>query len=292
MEYKDWLILVTIHKERNISKAAERLYTTQPALTYRLQHLEKEFGTAIVSRSKKGVEFTTQGEYLVQYAKKMLIELEKTKDYVNNMGNAVTGSLRLGASSVIARYKLPPILKDFLEFYPDVEINLKTGWSVDINHMLHKEEVHLGIVRGDYPWHGQKSFISEETICIASKKEINFEDLPKLPRINYGTDQTLLNLIQSWWQETFNVPPSITMEVDRIDTCKEMVLHFLGYAILPSVCLSEGENLYIYKLHSKDNKPITRKTWLIYRESSLQLSMVKAFVDFMENNTKPILPAR
>ncbi|WP_134704594.1 LysR family transcriptional regulator [Ammoniphilus sp. YIM 78166] len=287
MEYKDWLMLVTIHQERNITKAAERLYTTQPALTYRLQHLEKMFGTAIVMRSKKGVEFTSQGEYLVQYAKKMLVELEKTKDYVNNMDQTVKGSLRLGVSSVFARYKLPSVLKNFLAFYPDVDINLKTGWSVEINHMLHKEEVHLGIVRGDYAWHGEKSLLCEETLCIASTKEIRLEELPQLPRINYGTDQTLMNLIQDWWQDSYKDPPSITMDVDRIDTCKEMVLHGLGYAILPSICLENDDHLHIYKLRSKNNTLITRKTWLIYRESSLQLSIVKAFVEFMEKNAKP-----
>ncbi|MED3563830.1 LysR substrate-binding domain-containing protein [Bacillus xiapuensis] len=73
------------------------------------------------------------------------------------------------------------------------------------------------------------------------------------------------------------------MEADRIDTCKEMVLMGLGYAILPAMCLKEEDDIHKIKLAKKNNKPLTRKTWLLYRERSLSLSAVNAFVTFLKD---------
>ncbi|SER70628.1 LysR family transcriptional regulator [Psychrobacillus sp. OK032] len=284
MDEKDWHILTTLHEEKNITKSAQRLYISQPALTYRLQQLEKEFDTKIVSRGKKGVEFTVKGEFLVQYAHDMIQQLRKTKEHILNMDNTVKGTLRLAVSGLFARYELPSLLKEFLAVYPDVEVNLKTGWSSDIHQLLHKEESHLGIVRGDYNWKENKILLREEKICIASSKKIEFKDLPFLPRVNYQTDQSLKNTIENWWQETYTVPPMISMEVDRIDTCKELVLNGLGYAILPEICIKHDEELYIAPILLNENKYLLRNTWIFYRDVTLELAQVKAFIDFLNDS--------
>ncbi|WP_017437650.1 LysR family transcriptional regulator [Saccharococcus caldoxylosilyticus] len=286
MDEKDWIILQTIYEDRNITKASERLYISQPSLTYRIKQLEKEFGVKILSRGKKGVEFTIHGEYLVQYANNMLSILKKVKEQLSNMDDKVKGTLRLGVSRIYARYELPNILSRFLKEYPEVDINLKTGFSLEIHQMLNKEEVHVGIVRGNYGWEGPKILIGEEKIYVVSKNPINLNYLPNLPRINYTTDPSLKDLIDTWWKESFDVPPNITMEVDLIDTCREMVIHGLGYAILPGICVKGLDNLYKYEIYSKNNKDFSRKTWLIFRNTSLDLSKVSAFVDFMQREHK------
>lgn len=284
MDEKDWIILQTIHKERNITKASEQLYISQPALTYRIKQLEEKFGVIILIRGKKGVEFTTEGEYLFQYATKMQIELRKTKEYLENLGNKLKGTLRLGVTSVFARYELPEILSSFLEEYPDVEIVLKTGWSFDINQMLQKEEAHVGIIRGNHNWQGQKYLLDDEKIFIVSKHPLNLDELPRLRRINYKTDRSLKSLIDNWWEEKFDAPPNTTMELDRIETCREMVIKGLGYAILPNICLKGLDHLHTYEISS--NNDFTRKTWLTYREASLELSIVRAFVEFMKKRAE------
>ncbi|MEW9670528.1 LysR family transcriptional regulator [Ammoniphilus sp. 3BR4] len=280
MEEKDWNMLITIHEERSISKAAERLYITQPSLTYRLQQIEKEFDTKIVTRGKKGVEFTTQGEYLVQFAKEMIFKLRTAKEFISNLDDRVKGKLRLGVSRNFARYNLSSLLKGFHDQYPEVDIHLKTGWSSEIIHMLYKEEVHIGIVRGDYRWQEQKYLMSEDCVCIVSKEELSLDQLPMLPRINFDTDQSLKTLIDNWWRETFTRPPTITMEVDHIETCKQLVISGLGYAILPGMSILKEDNLFSYKLKTNENEPILRKTWMIYRDHSLDLNTVNSFVDF------------
>ncbi|RBW68625.1 LysR family transcriptional regulator [Bacillus taeanensis] len=281
MENKDWHLLEILYETRNITKAAEQLYISQPALTYRLKQLEKEFNTTIVTRGKRGVEFTSQGEYLVKYAKEMIYLSQKTKEYIENMNENVSGTLRLAVCTIYARYELPKILRKFHEKYPQIEINVRSGWSSEIHQMVHKGEVHIGIIRGNYQWNDHKYLLKDDILCLVSKNETAMEDLPNLPQISYETDQTLKGLIQQWWNENYTVPPFVSMEVDRIETCKEMVLNGLGYGVFPDICLQDVDPNNIRQLYA-NNKPITRSTWMIYRNSYLELSVVKAFVDFLK----------
>lgn len=282
MEDRDWHILKTIYEVKNMTKAAQALHVSQPALSYRLQQLETDFKTQIVYRSKKGVEFTAQGEYLANYATNMINELRKTKEAIKNMEDKVQGTLRLGVSRNFARYQLPPLLSKFLSLYPDVKIQLKTGFSSEITSLTYKEEFHIGIIRGDNNWNEQTLLLTQEPICIVSKFEINMDDLPSLPRIHYLTDPSLQTVINQWWQGKFIHPSAISMEVDRIDTCKEMVKNGLGYAIVPKACLTKDDHLYQINLTNEDNKEILRDTWVIYRNSSLDLNMIRAFINFIK----------
>ena len=287
MDEKDWNMLVTLFEERNITKAAQKLFISQPALTYRIKQLETEFKTNLIARGKKGIEFTVKGEYLVQYSKDMLNQLRKAKEHVSSLDKEVKGTLRLGASGLFARYQLPVLLKNFLNLYPDVEISLKTGWSSNIIQMIQKEEAHVGIVRGPYDWNENKVLFQKEKIFIVSSKKIDVKDLPFHQRVNYMTDQSLRDVIDNWWQETFTVPPNVSMEVDRIETCKELVLNGLGYAILPEICIKGDDPLYKEPIVLNNNSFLQRETWIFYRDVTLELSQVKAFIDFLIENKQP-----
>lgn len=123
----------------------------------------------------------------------------------------------------------------------------------------------------------------EETICIASKEKIEVRDLPSLPRIDYRTDALLKTMIENWWRDNFSGPPLVGMEVDKGDTCKEMVRNGLGYGILPSVLLEKDQSLHQMDLKDKQGNPLIRNTWMLYHEKSLELKLVKAFVEFVKD---------
>ncbi|OPG17360.1 LysR family transcriptional regulator [Ferroacidibacillus organovorans] len=284
MDEKDWRLIEMLSSEKSITGAAQRLYVTQPSLTYRIQQIEQMFGAKILIRRKTGIEFTAEGELIACYARQSLRELQKIKDRVANTGSNVRGILRLGVSSIFAHYRLPELLKVFLQHYPDVEINVKTGWSTEILQSVYREEVHIGIIRGDFQWPEHRHRLYYEPIHIVSKREVDLAVLPKLPRIQYKTDLPLKNMIDSWWQSTYkSLAPRTTMEVDNIQTCKELVKMDLGYAILPGICLQETDHLKIHPLQSSDRKILYRNTWLLCRDSLLELSAIRAFVDFSSN---------
>ncbi len=292
MEERDWLILKILFQQKNITKTAQHLFISQPALTNRLRQIEEEFKVTIVHRGRRGVHFTPQGEYLANCADDILLKLRKTRENVLNMSDTVSGVLRIGTSRYIAKYKLPHILRAFSSLYPEVSYKLITGWSRDIHHYVYNEEVHVGFFRGDYLWQDAKHLLFEDELCITSKNPFKLEDLPKLPRIFYQTDNLYKTIIDNWWNENFSLPPSMSMEVDQLDTCKEMVVNGFGYAIIPSSILNGIDNLYKIGITKKNGEPILQRAWMVYHQESTEINVVKAFVEFVSSydfgNTRQI----
>src|SRR4051794_23654128 len=129
MDDRDWLILHTLFREKNITRAGQSLFIAQPTLTKRLKQIETEFGVKIVDRGIKGVQFTPEGEYLAKRAEEVLNTFREIKEEIDNLNDNVSGTLRLGVSNFISKYKLPVLLKIFKERYPDVEFKVDTGYS-------------------------------------------------------------------------------------------------------------------------------------------------------------------
>ena len=287
MDYRDWEILKILYSQKNITKAARLLFITQPALTNRLKHMQEELGVKIVTRESRGVHFTPQGEYLVHCADGILAQYNQIKEHVRNMSNdasnEVVGTLKLGVSNFFANYELPHILKLFKSEYPHVEFKVITGWSKDVTQLIHNKDVHIGFVRGDYSGRGlKKHLLFEETVSVASREAIDIADLPHLPRIDYSGDYLLKSLIDNWWAKNYTQPPLISVEVDQVDTCKEMVKSGLGYGILSSRVLKDIEELYKIDLTDSNGDPILRKTWMYYHKESLEWNVVKVFVNFIK----------
>ncbi|AIF50760.1 LysR family transcriptional regulator [Pelosinus sp. UFO1] len=282
MEDRDWMILQVLHEKKNITKTAQALFISQPALTARLRQIEKEFGITIVHRTSKGVRFTPQGEFLARSSAEVLLKLRKIQEQVLNLDGTVTGTLRLGASSYFTMWTLPPLLKLFKQQNPQVEFKVLTTWSKDIFNLVYNQEVHIGFVSSDYGWSSHKHLLFEEPIYVASRDEVTLKDLPTLPRINYQSDGLIKAKIDKWWRENFSQPPTISMEVDKLATCKEMIKHGLGYAIMPGRILQDVDTLHKIMLTDQEKKPILRASWMIHNEEALEMTVLKKFIDFVQ----------
>ena len=288
MEEKDWLILQTVFEEKNITKAAHRLYMAQTTLTYRLQQIEKEFDILLFIRGRRGVEFTAQGELLVKYAQEMLVKLRETKDTLLKLEGKVSGTLKLAVTKSFAFYKLPALLRDFRRQYPNVDFTVTTGSNLDLTHSLHRQETHVAIVRGIQHWPDEKEIIANETICVIAKEKVGLHDLPAMPRIDYEPKPSLNIVIDNWWRENFTTPPFISMTVDNVEVAKRMVKNDLGYTIAPSSVFDPNDGLYKWNLTTPDSEPIMWKTWILYRKELMRLPAVRGFVEFMKNRQENI----
>lgn len=281
MNHKDWLILKVLHEEKNITKSAEKLFITQPALTYRIKSIEKELEVKILHRTKQGIKFTYEGEYLVQYAEKVIQDFQKLKDHIKNMMDYDEGIIRLGVSQNFARYMLPDILSEFLSIYNKVQFNVITSWSQSILKLIEKDKINIAIMRGDNFGNYEKILLTKEPICIVNKEGIDLSNLPSLPRINFKTDPELQKILDKWWNENYSSPAHTTMEVDNIETCMKLVNKGLGYAIIPSIGLKEYNHLNKLIIKDKNNKKLLRETWLLYKSTDLEYPIIKKFIDFI-----------
>lgn len=281
MDVQDWKMLDTLYETENITQAAEKLFVSQPTLTSRIKRLEKQFNVPIIIRKRRGITFTPEGEELVHYAKRMLREERAITEKINNMQNEVAGTIRVGVSNFFALNKMPKLLRLFKEKYPNVEFQVVTGWSSEMHRHLLNHDVHISFIKGNYPWKGVKEVLYEEEICVAAPWEFEWEELPKLPRIDYFTDGLMKQIVDEWWFRNYNENPYINIQVNQVETCKEMVINGLGYAILANLVVEPYPELYTKPIRNSNGEKITRKTSMYYHKDSLKLNVVKAFIHFV-----------
>lgn len=284
LKNQDWEILYELYRHNNVTKTAKVMNLSQPALTRRLKQIEEEFQVKVVYRSKQGVHFTPEGEYLAKSAETVLKEYEKTKEQLWNMNDELVGTLKIGVANFLTSFMLFDFINSFKKLHPNVDFKITTGWSQDMYNLVYNNDVHISFVRGDYSWNENKHFLFEETLSIISKSKIDIDDLPNLPRIDYHTDAKLKALIDNWWGENYVQSPYITMVVDKAKTSREMVLNDLGYAILPSLVVRDLGQLYKKVIKNRYGEPILRRSWMLYHEESMNLKVVKEFVQFVKQS--------
>ena len=286
MNTSEFEILTVLAKEKNMRKAAERLFVSQPALSQRLQSIEKGWGTKIFIRTQKGLLITPAGERIVEFADEVLQRESKVREEINSLDDEkVNGTLKIAVATIIGQYWLPKVLKRFIKQYPQAKVSLVTGWSSDILKSLYEDEVHVGIIRGNPEWKGVKKHVLSDKLYLVDTDITTIEELAhtERPFIQFKSDSTYYQEIQVWWRRHFPTAPKRTIVVDQIETCKQMALNGIGYAILPSVTIQDNDqNINKIPLGTDENDSLKRDTWLIGYESTFQLKQVEAFMEILE----------
>lgn len=287
----EYQLLSVLAEEMNMRKAAERLFVSQPALSQRLQNIEKEWGVQLFIRSQKGLTLTPAGELVISFVNEVLAMEEKVKESINALNEEVYGTLKIAVATIVGQNWLPKVLKKYIERYPNVKISLITGWSSEILKALYEDEVHIGIIRGTPDWKGIKIHLFEDHLYLVDREITSPDQVLSTDRpfIQFKSDSNYYQEIQVWWQGHFASSPKRQIIVDQIETCKQMALNGIGYAILPSITLNGGENVNKIALTSGDTDiGLTRDTWLIGYESSFRLRQVEAFVEVVKKHADSV----
>jgi len=283
----EFQLLSVLAQEMNMRKAAERLFVSQPALSQRLQTIEKEWGTILFIRSQKGLSLTAEGELVVQYVNEVLKKQEKVKEKIQSLKTEISGTLKIAVASIVGQNWLPKVLKKYIEKYPQVKISLVTGWSSEMLKSLYEDQVHIGIIRGEPDWKGVKVHLFNDLLYLVDKEMTSAEQVleTERPFIQFKSDSNYYQQIQEWWLRHFKTSPKRTVVVDQIETCKQMTFNGIGYSILPAVTLHEADkNLFKVLLYDENNQPLKRDTWLLGYESAFRLKQVKAFVELVNEH--------
>lgn len=285
----DFLIIKVLAEEQNMRKAAERLFLSQPALSLRLQTIEKEWQTKLFLRSQKGLTPTPEGELVIEYAVSMLQQKEEVFEAIQSLTSKVHGTLKIACASIVGHNWLPKVLKDFVQTYPEAKISLLTGWSSEIVKSIYDGEAQIGIVRGQTDWKGNKIHLFRDTLYLVDKEMTSVNDVltTEKPFIQFKSDSNYYQEIQQWWQKHFSINPKRQIIVDQIETCKQMALNGIGYAILPSITLTGHEDVQKIPLTNDEEQfELTRDTWLIGYDAAFDLPQVEAFVTIVKEHAK------
>ena len=291
MDSRDCLILKVLKEEKSITKTARRLYISQPTLTYRLNRLETDFNAKLLVRHAGGVYFTEAGNYLVDYACKLLDDMEEVKAHIQKINQCVEGTIHVGISTVFSKYRLAHILKQFQKRFPRINVVLKTGSSTFLlPSMLEKGEVHLIIRRGRLEWHGVQHILMEEPVGIISSKNIQLDQLANGTLISTHVSKIMQSDVMFYeWAKSHNIDLQNvhSIEVDSIEGCLQLVLLDMGWTVLPKIHITHHKNLFFYPLISPDGKLLTRETVLAYSADTLNDVAAEKFITFVTSECFP-----
>ena len=140
MNTKQMDYIIETAKTLNLSRAAENLLISQPALSYQIKVIEEEVGFAIFDRVGKSIRLTPAGQQLVTSLQRISVDLQFAIEQAQNMGEIYTDSIKIGFASRSALYYLPQAMKLFEQMHPDVQIVPEIQAPNDsLTAFLHKE---------------------------------------------------------------------------------------------------------------------------------------------------------
>ncbi len=137
------LVLVAHHQ--SVSKAANALHVTQPAVSLQLRTLEQITGATLTRKVGRAIQLTAAGEVMLEFSERILRLWEQAGDELAALNGIASGTLRIGAVTT-AEHLLPPLLVPFTMERPDVRLKLQVGNRVEIVNLLARQEIDLAIM--------------------------------------------------------------------------------------------------------------------------------------------------
>ncbi|MBQ1999820.1 MAG: LysR family transcriptional regulator [Spirochaetales bacterium] len=140
-----------VARTEKISKAAEVLNVSQPAVSQHIKTLEEQAGFKLFSRSKKGVKLTNEAQEIFTYCKSIFAQIESINHTLENITSLDSGTLRIGASDTICKYYLIDKLKGFEKLFPKIRYRLTNCTTKESLFLLKNNEVDIAFVHSPIP---------------------------------------------------------------------------------------------------------------------------------------------
>lgn len=139
-------IFYEVAKAGNISKAAEALYISQPAVSKSITKLEQSLNHTLFIRSKKGVKLTEEGQTLFRHLSSAFDSIETAEKTLKRIGQLGMGQLRIGVSTSLCKYILLPYLQDFIEENPHVKVSIECNPTYETIQLLQQGKIDIGLI--------------------------------------------------------------------------------------------------------------------------------------------------
>lgn len=132
INYESYKIFYYVSKYQSISKAANILLISQPAVSYQIKTLEDALGLTLFVRTKQGVTLTDEGKVLFSYVEKGIEAFINGENALTNLKNLDYGNIRIGASATVSKHVLMSYLKEFHKKYPNIEIDITNNLTENL----------------------------------------------------------------------------------------------------------------------------------------------------------------
>ena len=246
MELQQLRYAVAIAEEQSFTRAAQRCFVVQSALSRQIKSLESELGVRLFARTSRKVEVTPAGEAFVKQARLCLQAAERAKASAAAAHGQIRGSLTIGVIPTVTAVDIAAVLGAFRRSYPEVGVHVRTGGSDEFLRRIAAGELDvgfLGLAEGVTPRGVQTRELSQERLVavlseghrLAGRRRLRLKDLADEPFVDFpegssGREQSDLAF------ERARLRREVSLEVNTADLLTGLVRQGLGVALVaPSV---------------------------------------------------------
>ncbi len=282
-----------VAEERSFSRAARRMFVTQPAISMQIKSLELEIGQSLFDRSKKEIATTEAGKILYTHAKRIFSEMDNARNEIDKIQQMVRGELIVGCSDTVSSYILPALLADFLKEYPALTITVQNRPSLHILQMILEGSAEIGFV--SLPAAGAnldiQPFFTYDDVAVCSPahayarhKRISLSALAKhrLLLLEPGTKNRML--IDGAFTKA-NITPVSVMGFGSVEVQKAFAKKNIGIAVVPEFALRQEIEQGVLKVLSIGGIA-RRKIGVVVRKNRLLSMAAQKFLSLIHAKKK------
>lgn len=280
MDFRQLETFVEVVKLKSFSKAAGKLFLTQPTVTNHIQNLEKELGTLLINRFGKEFNLTDAGNLLYKYAINILNTCEMAKFDLASYQGKIQGHLHILSSSVPRKHLLPSIIKDFIYSYPDVTFTLGDKDSKEVIKGILDGENDFGILGAKYPSNNINYIdLMEDRLVLITpdsckypcenftyiNKEILYDDNILFREEGSGTRALIEDVFE---KAKFPISKlKITAYIEDTETIKELVALGIGISFISENSVRNDLLLKKYKVFYIDGLDFRRNFYFAFHKN-------------------------
>jgi len=241
----------------SISRAAERLFLSQPSVSLQIQALEREFKTTLFERRGPKIMLTPDGKLLYDMAAPLVEQMDTLHDtFSDRRGSVETGRLDIAAGESTILYLLPKFVKKFVQAHPGIELKLHNVTGRDGLAMLRADEVDFAVgsmidIPDDVDYRPTFTYdpilIAPLDHPLAKRRRVTLKDVSQYPLILPPRHLTTWRVVDQAFQ-MHNLTYEVQLEAGGWEVIKKYVAMGLGISVVTSICLTGNEKLAVISL--------------------------------------------
>jgi len=292
MDYR-YIVFLTVVETLSFSKAAKKLFISQPAVTKHIKELENHLNISLFQRKGNKIYLTKAGEIVYKFNKQAVQLYSDMEFSLGELKDEHKGSLRLGASSTIAQYVIPKVLAQYHKKYPKIELSLFNGNSVEIEQLLLDNKIDIALVENSSSRQNLRylNFLSDEIIGVTAvngmygrKGIIDVTDLQQIPLVlrEFGSG-TLEVIEECLTAKGISINKlNVFLHLGSTETIKHFLIDFEGIALISEKAVENEIRLNILKKISIKGVTIKREFRVVTPFSTV-VDVAKNFMNFLFN---------
>ena len=287
-------VFITAARTLSFTRAAEQLCISQPAVSKHVAELEARYGLQLFTRRGSRLELTDAGRTLLDAAERLADDYRRLEYEMSLCTGQTEGELRLGASTTIAQYLLPPILARFAARFPQVRVSLLSGNSGQVEQALGDHAIDLGLVESVSRRQGlhYTPFRADELVLVARPggpyartESVTPEALCRIPLVLRESGSGTLEVISAALAER-GIRLSqlnVVLRLGSTEGIKRFVRHSDAMAIVSAFSVVDELRSGALRIVDLDGLPLLRDFVFVHAEAH-PARLVRQFLDFARND--------